>query len=402
MRFTAISLLTILPVASVVGTVEILRANPSTPISTSSVRSGSPSSKLGRTPVIPTRRLVLVILASFLVLSITLAYIVRQTPPMLREMRSFRERARADLAATSFSRSASLPASASADAVERRPAIAHAGFLSQVADLKAPCSPPAGAAPDPRRLLPRPRRDRAPIHRRPAHDGNLPLRLLQVWLGDKHTTAGDQVVANIPSARLGTGNRTSAATSSSRGASTNCRVIGLCDGVTCCRNCPSASRKTGSTSNSGTAAPRLATSPASPTGRGSQTTQHHHRVYPLVDGITLYQSRASRMAARSWRSRRAACCLIRVLRGWRAWWAIAFADGAGFSLYAGIPDFRAFSGETCAATRRARRQAKTAPRKRGQASQRHLGGAESAEVRDLRNIGPNFTFKLRDQPASQA
>ncbi|MBV2263651.1 MAG: cytochrome c biogenesis protein ResB, partial [Thauera sp.] len=291
MRF-AISLLTILSIASVVGTV--VRQNE--PFNAYLNQFGPfwfpVFEKLGLYSVYNAGWF-LVILA-FLVLSTTLC-IVRQTAPMLREMRSFRERAR-EASLRSFAHRASLvPAVPAADAVARAQAyLAHAGFASRVADngegtLLAARQGSAGR-----------------IGYFLAHgaivlicvggllDGNLPLRL-QVWLGDKHTTAGNQLIADIPeSARLGTGNPSFRGdVFIPEGRTTSFAVLGLADGILLQELPFNVSLDKFHIEHYENGMPKRFASDIRVTDRTSgETTQHTIEVNrPLtVDGITLYQS----------------------------------------------------------------------------------------------------------------
>ena len=407
MRF-AISLLTILSIASVVGTV--VRQNE--PFNAYLNQFGPfwfpVFEKLGLYSVYNAGWF-LVILA-FLVLSTTLC-IVRQTAPMLREMRSFRERAR-EASLRSFAHRVSLvPALPPADAVERAQAyLAHAGFTSRVADngegtLLAARQGSAGR-----------------IGYFLAHgaivliciggllDGNLPLHL-QVWLGDKHTTAGDQVIANIPpSARLGTGNPSFRGdVFIPEGRSTSFAVLGLADGILLQELPFNVTLDKFHIEHYQNGMPKRFASDIRITDRSSgQTTRHTIEVnHPLtVDGITLYQSSfedgGSKLAIKARSLLPGRPGVLREIEG-VVGESLAFADGAaGFSYTLEFTDFRAFNVEDMRGNEGGQGdEGEAAPRGMDKL-QRHLGsGAKGAEVRDLRNIGPSFTFKLRD-PAGQA
>ncbi|HMZ29508.1 MAG TPA: cytochrome c biogenesis protein ResB [Thauera aminoaromatica] len=407
MRF-AISLLTILSIASVVGTV--VRQNE--PFNAYLNQFGPfwfpVFEKLGLYSVYNAGWF-LVILA-FLVLSTTLC-IVRQTAPMLREMRSFRERAR-EASLRSFAHRVSLvPALPPADAVERAQAyLAHAGFTSRVADngegtLLAARQGSAGR-----------------IGYFLAHgaivliciggllDGNLPLRL-QVWLGDKHTTAADQVIANIPpSARLGTGNPSFRGdVFIPEGRSTSFAVLGLADGILLQELPFNVTLDKFHIEHYQNGMPKRFASDIRITDRSSgQTTRHTIEVnHPLtVDGVTLYQSSfedgGSKLAIKARSLLPGRPGVLREIEG-VVGESLAFADGAaGFSYTLEFTDFRAFNVEDMRGNEGGQGdEGEAAPRGMDKL-QRHLGsGAKGAEVRDLRNIGPSFTFKLRD-PAGQA
>ncbi len=203
MRF-AISLLTILAIASVIGTV-IKQNEPFNAYLNQFGPFWFPVfEKLGLYSVYNAGWF-LVILA-FLVLSTSLC-IVRQTAPMLREMRSFREHAR-EVSLRQFAHQAELPdALPFADRQARVAAyLTHAGFKARTSERAdgVLLAAKQGSASRAGYFL--------------AHgaivliciggllDGNLPLKI-QMWLGSKQTTTGNQLIADIPeSARLGVNN----------------------------------------------------------------------------------------------------------------------------------------------------------------------------------------------------
>lgn len=404
MRF-AISLLTILSIASVVGTV--VRQNE--PFNAYLSQFGPfwfpVFEKLGLYSVYNAGWF-LVILA-FLVLSTTLC-IVRQTAPMLREMRSFRERAR-EASLRSFAHRTSLaPAVTQADAVVRAQGyLVHAGFASRVADngegtLIAARQGSAGR-----------------IGYFLAHgaivlicvggllDGNLPLRL-QVWLGDKHPTAGNQVIANIPaSARLGTANPSFRGdVFIPEGRSTSFAVLGVADGILLQELPFNVALDKFHIEHYENGMPKRFASDIRVTDRSSgKTTQHTIEVNrPLtVDGITLYQSSfedgGSKLAIKARSLLPGRPGVLREIEG-VVGENLAFADAAaGFAYTLELTDFKAFNVEDM----RASEAEHGGDAARGMDRlQRHLGsGAKGSENRDMRNIGPSFTFKLRD-PAGQA
>ena len=304
-----------------------------------------------------------------------------------------------------------MPALPPADAVERAQAyLAHAGFTSRVADngegtLLAARQGSAGR-----------------IGYFLAHgaivliciggllDGNLPLRL-QVWLGDKHTTAGDQVIANIPpSARLGTGNPSFRGdVFIPEGRSTSFAVLGLADGILLQELPFNVTLDKFHIEHYQNGMPKRFASDIRITDRSSgQTTRHTIEVnHPLtVDGITLYQSSfedgGSKLAIKARSLLPGRPGVLREIEG-VVGESLAFADGAaGFSYTLEFTDFRAFNVEDMRGNEGGQGdEGEAAPRGMDKL-QRHLGsGAKGAEVRDLRNIGPSFTFKLRD-PAGQA
>ena len=404
MRF-AISLLTILSIASVVGTV--VRQNE--PFNAYLSQFGPfwfpVFEKLGLYSVYNAGWF-LVILA-FLVLSTTLC-IVRQTAPMLREMRSFRERAR-EASLRSFAHRTSLaPAVTQADAVVRAQGyLVHAGFASRVADngegtLIAARQGSAGR-----------------IGYFLAHgaivlicvggllDGNLPLRL-QVWLGDKHPTAGNQVIANIPaSARLGTANPSFRGdVFIPEGRSTSFAVLGVADGILLQELPFNVALDKFHIEHYENGMPKRFASDIRVTDRSSgKTTQHTIEVNrPLtVDGITLYQSSfedgGSKLAIKARSLLPGRPGVLREIEG-VVGENLAFADAAaGFAYTLELTDFKAFNVEDMRASEA--EHGGDAPRGMDRL-QRHLGsGAKGSENRDMRNIGPSFTFKLRD-PAGQA
>lgn len=203
MRF-AISLLTVLAIASVIGTV-VKQNEPFNAYLNQFGPFWFPIfEKLGLYAVYNAGWF-LVILA-FLVISTTLC-IVRQTAPMLREMRSFREHAR-EVSLRQFAHQAELPGGLPLGEAQARVGsyLQHNGFQTRVNDRTDGVLVAAkqGSLGRTGYFL--------------AHgaivliciggllDGNLPLKM-QMWLGDKQTTTGNQLIVDIPeSARLGEDN----------------------------------------------------------------------------------------------------------------------------------------------------------------------------------------------------
>lgn len=353
MRF-AISLLTILSIASVVGMV---------------VRQHEPFnaylSQFGLYSVYNAGWF-LVILA-FLVLSTTLC-IGRQAAPMLREMRSFRERAR-EASLRSFAHRASLvPAVPHADAVARAAAyLAHTGFASRVADNG---------------------------------DGNLPLRL-QVWLGDKHITVANQLIVDIPgSARLGVNNpRFRGDVFIPEGRMSSFAVLGLGDDILLQELPFTITLDKFHIDHYDNGMPKRFASDIRVTDRRSgETTAHTIEVNkPLtVDGITLYQSSfedgGSLLAIKARSLLPGRPGVLHELQC-RVGETTEFADArAGFRYTLEFTDFKAFNVEDMGTGEAPADATRTMER-----LQQHLGsGAKAPARREMRNLGPSFTFKLRD------
>ena len=203
MRF-AISLLTVLAIASVIGTV-VKQNEPFNAYLNQFGPFWFPIfEKLGLYAVYNAGWF-LVILA-FLVISTSLC-IMRQTAPMLREMRSFREHAR-EVSLRQFAHQADLPGGLPTGEGQARVGsyLAQNGFKARVNERSdgVLIAAKQGSAGRSGYFL--------------AHgaivliciggllDGNLPLKM-QMWLGDKQTTTGNQLIVDIPeSARLGEDN----------------------------------------------------------------------------------------------------------------------------------------------------------------------------------------------------
>lgn len=229
MRF-AISLLTVLAIASVIGTV-VKQNEPFNAYLNQFGPFWFPIfEKLGLYAVYNAGWF-LVILA-FLVISTSLC-ILRQSAPMLREMRSFREHAR-EVSLQQFAHRAELPGGLpTAEAQARVTAyLAHSGFASRI-DTR-----PDGV------LIAAKQGSAGRSGYFLAHgaivliciggllDGNLPLKL-QMWLGDKHPTSGNQLIVDIPaSARLDETNWSYRGNMFiPEGRSTNVAVLNVGDGI---------------------------------------------------------------------------------------------------------------------------------------------------------------------------
>jgi cytochrome c biogenesis protein len=397
MRF-AISLLTILSIASVVGTV--VRQNE--PFNAYLSQFGPfwfpVFEKLGLYSVYNAGWF-LVILA-FLVLSTTLC-IVRQTAPMLREMRSFRERARAASLNSFAHRAELMPAMAAGEAVARSQAyLRQAGFACRIADNG------EGT------LLAARQGTSGRIGYFFAHgaivliciggllDGNLPLRL-QVWLGDKHTTAGNQLIADIPeSARLGLDNPSFRGdVFIPEGRATSFAVLGLGDGILLQELPFTIALDKFHIDHYENGMPKRFASDIRVTDRHSgETTPHTIEVNkPLtLDGITLYQSSfedgGSRLAIKARSLLPGRPGVLREIAGQVGESAEFADDRAGFRYALEFTDFKAFNVEDMGGG-----EAPADALRGMEKLQQHLGsGAKAAGQRDLRNLGPSFTVKLRD------
>jgi len=399
MRF-AISLLTVLAIASVVGTV---------------VKQNEPfNAYLNQFgpfwfPVFETLGIYsvynagwfLVILA-FLVLSTSLC-IVRQTRPMLREMRHFREHAR-EASLRQFGHQASLESAADpATTLERaRSYLAGAGlrFRASTREDGVLLAAKQGSAGRAGYFL--------------AHgaivliciggllDGDLPLKL-EMAIGGKQATSGNQLIADIPeSARLAAENPSFRGNVFiPEGRSASIAVLNVGDGILLQELPFTISLKRFHIDHYENGMPRRFASDiliTDATGTALERTIEVNR--PLeYRGITLYQSSFEdggsilSLAVRG------------LARGVPGLTSLQGAVGDTLPLAAGdarytleLTQFRAFNVEDMGAG-----DDDAAARAQGMARiEQHLGsGAKTPTRKNLRNVGPTYTFKLRDE-AGQA
>lgn len=400
MRF-AISLLTILSIASVIGTV-IKQNEPFNAYLNQFGPFWFPVfDKLGLYSVYNAPWFVVIL--AFLVLSTSLC-IVRQTAPMLREMRHFREHAR-EASLRQFGHQASFaPALEGPAAVERTQAyLTQAGFRFRT-DARSDGTLVAAKQGSTGRLgyfL--------------AHgaivliciggllDGDLPLRI-QMWAGDKQPTAGNQLIAGIPDAA-----RMSESNPSFRGnvfipegRSANVAVLAVGDNILLQELPFTISLKKFHIDHYENGMPkRFASDILVTDDESGESFEHTIEVNKPLEhrGITLYQS--------SFDDGGSILELVghSLLVG-EAGKLLEFKAEVGearriehpkFKYTLELTNFRAFNveemGEGGNATETARGMARL---------QEHLGsGAKTPHEKDLRNIGPSYTFKLRDE-AGQA
>ncbi len=399
MRF-AISLLTVLSIASVIGTV---------------VRQNEPfNAYLNQFgpfwfPVFETLGLYsvynapwFVVILAFLVVSTSLC-IARQSAPMLREMRHFREHARAASLRQFSHQDSFAPAHAGEAAVARVQAyLARAGFRFRT-DARSDgvlVAAKQGSAGRAGYFL--------------AHgaivlicvggllDGDLPLKL-QMWLGGKQATSGNQLIADIPaSARLGTGNPSFRGNIFiPEGRAANIAVLSVGDGILLQELPFTIALKTFHIDHYENGMPKRFASDIvvtdAETGASFERTIEVNKPFEYR-GIALYQSSFDdggsllKLSAHS---------LLPGLAGTLMTLEAAVGDTLQLShpsvRYAlELTDFKAFNVEdmsTGDAAADARGMEKL---------QQHLGsGAKAPSPRDMRNIGPSYTFKLRDE-AGQA
>ena len=398
MRF-AISLLTILAIASVVGTV----VKQNEPFNAYLNQFGPfwfpVFEKLGIYSVYNTSWF-LVILA-FLVVSTSLC-IIRQTRPMLREMRNFREHAR-EASLRQFSHQSSMvPASGVAVSLDRaRAYLARSGFRFRASEredhvLLAAKQGSAGRA---GYFL--------------AHgaivliciggllDGDLPLKL-QMATGGKQATSGNQLIADIPaSARLGTGNpsfRGNVFIPEGRSAST--AVLNVGDGILLQELPFSISLKRFHIDHYENGMPKRFASDiliTDDSGKAFERTIEVNKPFEYR-GITLYQS--SFEDGGSLLSLAVHGLALGVPRLTNMQGAVGdtvplLAGDARYTLE--LTQFRAFNVEDMGTAKDS-----DAPASGMARFEQHLGsGAKSPTQKNLRNIGPSYTFKLRDE-AGQA
>lgn len=401
MRF-AIALLTILSIASVIGTV---------------VKQNDPlNAYLNQFgpfwfPIFETLGLYsvynagwFIVILAFLVLSTSLC-IVRQTAPMLREMRSFREHAR-EVSLRQFAHRAVLvPGVNIPEAIARTEAYLQENGFASRSNLRSDGALVAAK--------------QGSIGRAGyflAHgaivlicigglmDGNLPLRL-KMWLGDKQPTAGNQLIANIPeSSRLGLDNPSFRGdVYIPEGRTTTFAVLAAGDGILLQELPFNITLERFHIDHYENGMPKRFASDIVVADRMSGETESHTIEVnkPLtLRGVTLYQSSFEdggsklRLKARSLLAGRPG--VLSTLEG-AVGENLPFA-GEAFSYTLEITDFKAFNVEDLSTGESADAQSA-----QGLARlQQHLGsGARSPTPRDMRNVGPSFTFKLRDE-AGQA
>ncbi len=399
MRF-AIALLTILSIASVVGTV---------------VRQNDPfNAYLNQFgpfwfPVFETLGLYsvynapwFVVILGFLVLSTSLC-IARQTAPMLREMRSYREHAREASLRLFAHRASFAPVLGADEAVERsRHYLEQAGFRTRVnaregSTLIAARQGSAGRA---GYFL--------------AHgaivliciggllDGDLPLRV-QMWLGDKQPTTGNQLIADIPeSSRMGPGNPSFRGNVFiPEGRSTSFAVLAVGDQILLQELPFSLRLETFHVDHYENGMPKRFASDIVVIDRtsGAETPHTIEVNRPLqLHGITLYQSSFEdggsrlRLKARSLLPGHPGVLMEPEGEVGRT----LNLEHERFRYALELTDFKPFNVEDMST-------GETVDTPQGMAKlQQHLGsGAKVPGDRDLRNIGPSFTFRLRDE-AGQA
>ncbi|THF60684.1 cytochrome c biogenesis protein ResB [Pseudothauera rhizosphaerae] len=398
MRF-AISLLTVLAIASVIGTV-VKQNEPFNAYLNQFGPFWFPIfEKLGLYAVYNAGWF-LVILA-FLVLSTGLC-IARQTAPMLREMRGFREHAR-EVSLRQFAHQAELPGGLPLGEQQARVAayLAQQGFKAR-SDQREDgvlLAAKQGSASRAGYFL--------------AHgaivliclggllDGNLPLKV-QMWLGGKQTTGGNQLIADIPeSARLGEDNRSYRGNVFiPEGRAANVAVVSLDDGILIQELPFTISLKKFHIDHYENGMPKrfasdiIVTDDA--TGESFEHTIEVNR--PLeYRGVTMYQSSFDdggsllKIAGRNL----AAGSQAPVLEIEGRVGETLQLNHPRFNYALELTGFTPFNVEDMGEGARAAEGA--------EGFTRHLGSGARAtdDGRELRNIGPSFTFKLRDE-AGQA
>lgn len=345
-----------------------------------------------------------VVILAFLVLSTSLC-IVRQTVPMLHEMRRFREHAR-EASLRQFSHQASFaPALTGTAAVERAQAyLTRSGFRFRL-DARTDGT-----------LLAAKQGSAGRLGYFLAHgaivliciggllDGDLPLKL-QMWIGDKQPTSGNQLIASIPdSARMPISNPSFRGNVFiPEGRSANTAVLAVGDNILLQELPFTVSLKKFHIDHYENGMPKRFASDILVTDNESgKHFEHTIEVNKPLDyhGITLYQS--------SFEDGGSILQLVghSLLVG-QPGKLLEFKTEVGesqplkhpkFSSTLELTNFRAFNIEDMGAGSAAGAEAT-----RGMARlQEHLGsGAKTTHEKDLRNLGPNYTFKLRDE-AGQA
>lgn len=401
MRF-AIALLTILSIASVIGTV----VKQNDPLNAYLNQFGPfwfpVFEKLGLYSVYNAGWFIVIL--AFLVLSTSLC-IVRQTAPMLREIRSFREHAR-EASLRQFAHRASL--SATLDLPEAQTRIEE--YLRQHRFNSRSNARSDGA------LIAAKQGSIGRVGYFFAHgaivlicvggllDGDLPLRVT-TWLGDKQPTAANQLIADIPeSARLGLDNPSFRGdVYIPEGRTTTFAVLRAGDGILLQELPFNITLERFHIDHYENGMPKRFASDIVVANRMSgESTAHTIEVNkPLtLQGITLYQSSFEdggsrlRLVARSLLPGRAG--VLTEFEG-AVGENLPFHDEA-FRYTLEFIDFKAFNVEDLATGEGADVQSA-----KGLARlEQHLGsGARTVSPRDMRNVGPSFTYRLRDE-AGQA
>lgn len=398
MRF-AISLLTVLAIASVIGTV-VKQNEPFNAYLNQFGPFWFPIfEKLGLYAVYNAGWF-LVILA-FLVISTSLC-IMRQTAPMLREMRSFREHAR-EVSLRQFAHQADLPGGLPTGEGQARVGsyLAQNGFKARVNERSdgVLIAAKQGSAGRSGYFL--------------AHgaivliciggllDGNLPLKM-QMWLGDKQTTTGNQLIVDIPeSARLGEDNWSYRGNVFiPEGRSANVAVLSVEDGILLQELPFSVSLKKFHIDHYENGMPKRFASDIVVTDDASgESFEHTIEVnHPLeYRGVLMYQASFDdggsllKIAGRNMLTGTP----LPVLEIEGRVGETLRLNHPRFSYALELTGFTPFNVEEMGEGDQ--------PGEGVEQFTRHLGsGARSSDDgRDLRNIGPSFTFKLRDE-AGQA
>ncbi len=394
MRF-AISLLTILAIASVIGTV--LKQNE--PYNAYLNQFGPfwfpIFEKLGLYAVYNASWFLAIL--CFLVLS-TSACILRQSKPMLREMRAFKEHAR-ETSLRLFKLHAEAPAAAAPTRADAEAYLKHSGFQTRIAER------------DDGVLIAAKRGSWSRVGYFFAHgglvvvcvggllDGNLPLRL-QMWLGDKQATQGDQLIADIPTrSRLAEDNWSYRGNVFiPEGKSASVAVLREGDGILLQELPFTVSLQKFHIEHYETGQPKRFASDIIVTdkrsGKSEVRTIDVNKPFE-THGVTLYQASFDdggsrlKLRVRSLGTGHDAPGEITGVVGERG-----DLKGPGYAYSVEFNDFRAINVETMG----------EAPNTRsGLAglSDRLGSGARNAAHKNQRNIGPSFTYKLRDS-AGQA
>lgn len=392
MRF-AISLLTLLAIASIVGTV--LKQNE--PYNNYLNQFGQfwfpVFETLGLYSVYGAAWFLLIL--AFLVVSTSLC-LYRQTPQMLREMRNYREHAK-ELSLRQFAHQAVLATTLPLEEARTRVlAYLQGHSLAARADARADGVLIAAKAGSWNRLgyfL--------------AHgaivliclggllDGNLPLKL-RILLGDKRPTQGGQLIAELPaSSRLDTGNWSYRGNVFiPEGRSNDMAVLNIEDGILLQELPFSVSLKKFTIEHYSTGAPKRFASDIILTDKASgESFEHTIEVNKPLEfsGVNLYQASFDdggsrlKLRVRSLLPGESAPLELEGVVG-----EAAKLTHPRFEYTVEFTGFRAFNIENMA-------NAPEADSGGLGSLQRHLGSAAKSPTRkDMRNVGPSFQFKLRD------